>query len=98
MGNEGKKMFRYSIKTHGIEEVFSWVEQSGKSPHIEKPTVLYCDTTGTCMLDETDAGSPYLEALQALLNEEAGKGKRLVQVLFREKQMITLWEERYREV
>jgi len=50
------------------------------------------------MFDESVPGSPYLEALQSLLNEEAERGRRLMQVLFRERQMITVWEESYREV
>ena len=97
MGTEGKKKYRYSLKTHGIEEVLSRLEQMGQSPAREEHPVIYCDTSGSCMLDESDSELPYLEALQSLLNDEADRGKRLAQVLFREKQMISLWEESYRE-
>jgi hypothetical protein len=97
MSMEGKKKYRYTIKTHSMDDVLDRLEKMGKSPLRGGNRVMYCDTSGACMLDEVDSESPYREALQSLLNDEAETGKRLMQVLFRERQMITVWEESHRE-
>jgi len=81
----------YSISTHSVEDVLSMLEKLGKPLRAGGPQVLYCDTEGICMFDDPE--KDYIASLEALLNQEAGGGKRLVQVLFRPHQMIAIWEK-----
>ena len=53
------------------------------------PPHIFCDAEGTCFFD--DAPNPYLGALVAVLNEQGDAGWELVQINFREHQMICVW-------
>ena len=86
------KSFSYSIRTHSGDDVLARMAEMG-APQGGVAPVLYCDSHGGCMFD--DDRTPYLGALETLLNEPATAGKRLVQVVFRERQMISIWEERH---
>jgi hypothetical protein len=94
MRTKNKHSYTYSLSTHHVDEVFARLESAGQTPSGER--VLYCDTDGTCIFDEK--GDSYLDALADILNAEAGGGKRLKQLVFREQQMIAIWEERRKEV
>lgn len=83
--------FRYRMTTHTLEDILARAGELGLSAGEPAP-VIYCDTQGHCMFD-ADAGHTYLRAIEAILNEEAGRGRRLVQLVFRERQMIAIWEE-----
>ena len=87
-----RKSFSYSMRTHSGDDVLAKMAEMGASADGGAP-VLYCDSQGGCMFDDDRA--PYLRALEELLNEPATAGKRLVQVVFRERQMISIWEERH---
>lgn len=83
--------FQYRMTVHTLEDILA---RAGKLGHaVDEPApVIYCDTQGRCMFD-ADAGDPYLQAMESILNEEAGNDRRLVQIVFRERQMIAIWEE-----
>jgi len=89
-----KHSYTYSLSTHHVDEVFDRLERAGHQPAGER--VLYCDTDGACVFDEQD--NAYLDVLADILNKEAAGGKRLKQLIFREQQMIAIWEERQKEV
>lgn len=83
--------FRYRMTIHTLEDILARAGE--REPSAGEPApVIYCDTQGRCMFD-ADAGHPYLQAMESILNEEAGRGRRLVQIVFRERQMIAIWEE-----
>ena len=84
--------FAYTLATHSVEDVREYLERAGKEPPADGMPVMYCDSHGQCMFDEQR--QPYVQALEALLNEQAEQGRRLVQVIFRERQMISIWEHR----
>ncbi|MGC8825867.1 MAG: hypothetical protein ACP5TV_02540 [Anaerolineae bacterium] len=83
--------FRYRITIHTLEDILARAGELGLSAGEPAP-VIYCDTQGRCMFD-AEAGHPYLLAMESILNEAAGRGRRLVQIVFREQQMIAIWEE-----
>ncbi len=83
--------FQYRMTIHTLEDILARVGELGLSAD-EPPPIIYCDTQGRCMFD-ADAGRAYLRAMESILDEEAGRGRRLVQLVFRERQMIAIWEE-----
>jgi hypothetical protein len=84
----------YSLTAHHVDEVFERMERAGQAAG--GPRILYCDAEGACLFDEKDVS--YLDALADILNAEAAGGKRLKQLIFREQQMIAVWEEKQEEV
>ena len=94
MARKNTHSYRYSLSAHHVDEVFERMERAGQQPTGER--VLYCDTDGACVFDKQDAS--YLGALADILNTEAAGEKRLKQLIFREQQMIAIWEERQKEV
>ncbi len=89
------KRFQYRITVHSLEEILERARDLGYSPNQPAP-VIFCDTQGRCMFD-SDARDPYLSAIESILNDQAGKGRRLVQAVFRERQMTAIWEEHMEE-
>jgi hypothetical protein len=83
------RRYRYTLTTHSVHDVMEWMQRAGQSA--EGAPVMYCDEEGRCMFD--DQYRPYLAGIEGVLNDAAA-GKRLVQVIFRQRQMIALWEER----
>ena len=94
MGAEHTHRYVYSLTAHHVDEVFERLEHAGQAA--AGPRVLYCDTEGTCLFDETDES--YLDVLADILNDESAGRKRLKQLIFREQQMIAIWEEKQKEV
>jgi hypothetical protein len=92
---KGKGRYAYALSTHGVEDVRAQMKKMELGESAAETPVMYCDDDGVCMFDEERGG--YTRALEALLNAEAARGRRLVQVLFREKQMIAIWEMRREE-
>ena len=83
--------FRYRMTVYTLGDILATMGEMGYAAGEPAP-VIYCDTQGRCMFD-ADAGAPYLRAMESILNEEAGNERRLVQIVFREQQMIAIWEE-----
>lgn len=93
MGADTTHRYVYSLTAYHVDEVFDRLARAGQPA--DGPRVLYCDTEGTCIFDEQDES--YLDALAAILNAEAAGGKRLKQLIFREAQMIAIWEEKHKQ-
>jgi len=87
--------YTYTLTTHSREDVQAQLAQMNPGAPAEEAPVVYCDSEGVCMFDEQR--QPYIQALEALLNQQAGRRRRLVQVLFRPHQMIAVWETRQKE-
>lgn len=90
MDTKSKHHYVYSLSAHHVDEVFERLERAGRAA--AGPRILYCDTEGSCIFDQQD--KTYLDVLADILNAEAGGRKRLRQLLFREQQMIAVWEEK----
>lgn len=88
--NEGA--YTYSITVHSTADVLARLEEGDEGAGAEETPVIYCDSEGACMFD--DPSRKYLRALESILNQAAGGGRRLVQILFRSQQMIAIWEHR----
>jgi len=92
---QGKGRYTYALSTHSADDVRAQMKKMELGAPATDMPVMYCDDDGVCMFDEERGG--YLRALEALLNAEAARGRRLAQVFFREKQMIAIWEMRREE-
>ena len=68
-----RKRFTYSLATHSVDDVREYLALAGKEAQPDGMPVMYCDSRGACMFD--DQRQPYVQALEALLNEQAELGR-----------------------
>lgn len=81
----------HDISRHRLEEILSAMEQRGYSENAAASRVLFCDTEGGCYFDE--APDPVESTIRDILNERGQDGWELVQVIFREKEMLSIWRK-----
>ena len=92
---KAKGRYSYALTTYDVEDVRAALPRTEAGVSVDETPVMYCDSDGRCMFDDSEGR--YVRALEALLNAEAARGRRLVQTVFREKQMIAIWEIRREE-
>ena len=78
--------WEYQVTTHDREALLAAAEGADLS---RAPRQIFCDAEGTCFFD--DAPNAYVGALVDVLNEQGDAGWELVQINFREHQMICVW-------
>jgi hypothetical protein len=82
----------YDISRHSLGEIIHIMNEHGfSSTEGSAEPVLFCDAQGDCFFDE--APSPYEAALKEILNERGQDGWDLVQVTFRERELICFWKK-----
>lgn len=81
----------YDISRHSLGQVLEAMRAHGFSPADAGSRVLFCDQEGGCFFD--DPSDPYQEALKDILNERGQDGWELVQVAFRERELICFWRK-----
>lgn len=79
----------YAITTHSREELLEVAEELQGGPVGRAAPVIFCDTEGTCFFD--DAPNSYVAAITEILNRKGQDGWELVQIAFREQQLICIW-------
>ena len=79
----------YDISRHSLGQVLEAMRSRGFAPGDASSRVLFCDQEGGCFFDESP--DPYQEALKGILNKRGQDGWELVQVAFREKELICFW-------
>lgn len=79
--------WRYRITVHTSEDVLALLPE----PVEQVPPTIFCDDEGACYFD---AGpSPFIGAIEQLLDQAGEEGWELVQVAFRPGQMIGFWKQ-----
>ncbi len=79
----------YQITTHSREEILEEMENLPGALRDLAAPVIFCDTQGRCFFD--DAPNPYVAAITTILNRKGKDGWELVQIAFRERQLICIW-------
>ncbi|MBC7225007.1 MAG: hypothetical protein H5T59_12175 [Anaerolineae bacterium] len=77
------------LTTHSREEILEVAEEVQGGPVGQAAPMIFCDAEGTCFFD--DAPNPYVAAITEILNRKGQDGWELVQIAFREQQLICIW-------
>ena len=79
----------YDISRHHLEDILTAMEKQGFAESDVGSRVLFCDSEGGCFFD--DAPDPIEDAIKGIMNNRGQDGWELVQVIFREKEMLCFW-------
>jgi hypothetical protein len=78
--------YEYAITVHSLADVSAKLPAQAAEA---APDVLYCDSQGDCFFD--DSRSPYIAAIEQILNEQGAEQWALIQLMPREQDMICFW-------
>jgi len=81
----------YDISRHALGELLTEMEELGYAGSESASPVILCDTQGECVFD--DAPDPLRETIVALLNERGSDGWELVQIIFRDQELVAFWKK-----
>jgi hypothetical protein len=82
--------WRYDITSYSVEDVQQLVAQQEHQAGPFAPSLMYCDKEGTCFFDQMP--NRYVNVIVDILNGRGREGWELVNVAFRERQMICVWK------
>jgi hypothetical protein len=81
----------YDITRHDQGEILRAMEARGFAEDNPESRVLFCVEKGGCYFDE--APDPYLESIKDILNERGQSGWELVELIFRQREMLCVWRK-----
>lgn len=81
----------YDISRHSLGEIISMMEAYGYDRQTTADQVLMCDQDGACFFDHSS--DPYQKTIKEILDRQGAAGWELVQLAFREKEIIGFWKK-----
>lgn len=81
--------WEYDITSYSIEQVLAQRDKLGLPAEEERP-VMFCTDKGACFFDNIP--NPNIQVILDILNSKGAEGWQLVDVSFREDEMVCFWK------